>query len=85
MTQLIYPTVNLFLYDLRKSWEPGSSVRENRRQFWRKIDSDIDFLLNQFKALESQLETTSWGKIREILLSDYPASWEKIIQDLSPE
>lgn len=85
MSQLISPTVNLFLYDLRQSWDPGSCLRENRRQFWRKVDPDIDFLLNQFKALESQFETISWGQIREILLSDHPPSLEKLIQELSPE
>ncbi|MEQ9668424.1 DUF308 domain-containing protein [Coleofasciculus sp. G2-EDA-02] len=54
-TQLIYPTVDLFLYDLRDSF--GQSLHEfnqHRQQFWQKIDPSLDNdQLSQLAALEN--------------------------------
>lgn len=43
MYELIYPTVNLFLYDLRDGLgQSDKEVSANRRKFWQKIDPAID-------------------------------------------
>jgi len=39
---LIYPTVNLFLYDLRDGLgQENNSIETNRRNFWKKVFSDV--------------------------------------------
>jgi DNA repair exonuclease SbcCD ATPase subunit len=40
--QLIYPTIDLFLYDIREGFEYTAEINHNRRQFWQKIDPSID-------------------------------------------
>lgn len=39
---LIYPSVNLFLYDLRESLGQDLEIKRNRVKFWRKIDPELD-------------------------------------------
>ena len=40
--QLIYPTIDLFLYDIREGFQYTAEINDNRRQFWQKIDPNID-------------------------------------------
>ncbi|MDJ1172282.1 hypothetical protein PMG71_22900 [Roseofilum sp. BLCC_M154] len=41
-TQLIYPTLNLFVYDLLHGLgSDENQVRQNRLDFWRKIDAEL--------------------------------------------
>ena len=43
MYKLIYPTVNLFLYDLRDGlMQLGETIADNQVNFWRKIEPNID-------------------------------------------
>ncbi len=42
-TDLIYPTVDLFLYDLRNGLnDDAAEISRNREQFWSKIDAQIN-------------------------------------------
>ena len=55
--QLIYPTVDLFLYDLGEGLgESDTKIEENRRDFFtriygEKLDTEI---LNQIKTVEEK-------------------------------
>ncbi|HBE57087.1 MAG TPA: hypothetical protein DEG17_07955 [Cyanobacteria bacterium UBA11149] len=40
--QLIYPTIDLFLYDIRDKFQDSAAIYDNRQQFWQKIDRNID-------------------------------------------
>ncbi len=40
--QLIYPTIDLFLYDIREGFQYTAEINNNRCQFWHKIDPNID-------------------------------------------
>ncbi|MBE9127419.1 MULTISPECIES: hypothetical protein [unclassified Coleofasciculus] len=54
-TPLIYPTLDLFLYDLRDGLgEYPGEIQRNRQGFWQKIDRDLDEKqLAELEALES--------------------------------
>lgn len=42
-TQIIYPTLNLFLYDLLHGLgSDAEQLRQNRLDFWRKVDPQLD-------------------------------------------
>ncbi|MDY6805949.1 MAG: hypothetical protein SXA11_19390, partial [Cyanobacteriota bacterium] len=45
--ELIYPSVNLFLYDLRESLGQDLDLKKNRIKFLRQIDSELDKQINQ--------------------------------------
>ena len=54
-TDLIYPTIDLFLYDLKAGLgEEDPKTDENRRQFWQKIYGAqlTNNHLEQFKQAE---------------------------------
>ena len=56
MYELIYPTVDLFLYDLRVG--VGQSVKEvgtHSRKFWQKIDPAIIDLQTSIENPEKEL------------------------------
>ncbi len=57
--KLIYPSVNLFLYDLRDSLGQDSEIKRNRIKFWRKIDPELDKQIKELataKLLEGEKE-----------------------------
>ncbi|CBN58778.1 MULTISPECIES: hypothetical protein [Kamptonema] len=56
MTELIYPTVNLFLYDLRDGLGQNQEIALNCRQFWRKIDPEIDRQIQELVAVNPDRE-----------------------------
>lgn len=67
---LIYPTVNLFLYDLRDSL--GQETRRTdltRRQFWRKFDPELDAQLKQLAEVNPLTEQTKLEISGEISLA----------------
>ena len=42
-SQIDYPTLTLFLYDVREELgQDGEKVQQNRHQFWRKIEPALD-------------------------------------------
>ena len=58
---LIYPTIDLFLYDLAEGiGQCDSAIAQNRENFWRRIYGD--------KLINTQLETATQA---ELELSDY--------------
>lgn len=43
MTQILYPSLHLFLYDKRETLGgTEKSIQESKRNFWRKIDPELD-------------------------------------------
>ena len=55
MDKLIYPTVNLFLYDLRDGMGQSSEqIYENRLNFWRKSRPEIDRSYKRIQEIHKQ-------------------------------
>jgi len=52
--KLIYPTVDLFLYDLRDGLGQGTTVKRNRINFWRKIDAELDRQIQELVTVNPQ-------------------------------
>lgn len=53
--ELLYPTVNLFLYDLCDGLGQSlAQTEENRRKFWQKIDPQIDEAVQQILEIHQQ-------------------------------
>jgi hypothetical protein len=64
-TQLIYPTVDLFLYDLHDSLGQSSDqIHQNRRRFWQRIYNDS---LNDQKLEQLQAKEESFSSYIELL------------------
>jgi hypothetical protein len=64
-TQLIYPTVDLFLYDLRDGLGQSSDqIDQNRRRFWQRIYNDS---LNEQKLEQLQATEESFSSYIELL------------------
>lgn len=66
--QLIYPTVDLFLYDLRESLGQAQEIDLNRHRFWEKIyDSKLSQKkleeLKQAEAKESEKQGTDYAEL----------------------
>jgi hypothetical protein len=58
ISQLIYPNVDLYLYDLREGLrEDSEQVALNRKKFWQKIYANLDDKqLNDFATAESNYD-----------------------------
>lgn len=55
MTKLIYPTVSLFLYDLRDGiGQSSEQIDENRLNFWRKSKPEIDRVYKRIQEIHQQ-------------------------------
>lgn len=64
-TQLIYPTVDLFLYDLHDGLGQSSDqIHQNRRRFWQRIYNDS---LNDQKLEQLQAKEESFSSYIELL------------------
>jgi hypothetical protein len=64
-TQLIYPTVDLFLYDLRDSLGYSSDqINQNRRRFWQRIYNNS---LNEQKLDDLKAEEETFSSYIELL------------------
>jgi hypothetical protein len=60
-TYLIYPTVDLFLYDLQEGLgQDGKQTYINRRQFWRKFDPEFDKQLQELAEFDPQKAQTEF-------------------------
>ncbi|XWK91312.1 MAG: hypothetical protein U7127_15065 [Phormidium sp.] len=60
-TYLIYPTVDLFLYDLQEGLgQDGKQTYINRRQFWRKFDPEFDKQLQELADFDPQKAQTGF-------------------------
>lgn len=56
--ELLYPTVNLFLYDLRDGLGQSlAQTEENRRKFWQKIDPQIDEAVQKILEIHHQSQS----------------------------
>ncbi|NJL91923.1 MAG: hypothetical protein HC916_20680 [Coleofasciculaceae cyanobacterium SM2_1_6] len=56
MSKLIYPTVSLFLYDLRDGLgQSPAEINENRLNFWCKISPEIDREYQEIRELTKKL------------------------------
>lgn len=54
-SQLIYPTLTLFLYDERDGYRTNpQQIERNRHRFWRKIDPQLDKDFSQLAASECE-------------------------------
>jgi hypothetical protein len=56
-TKLIYPTLDLFLYDIREGLgQDTQKIDENRQNFWQRIyiDSQTNFQIFQIKELQEE-------------------------------
>jgi hypothetical protein len=77
-SQLIYPTLSLFLYDERDGYRSNpKQVKRNRHRFWRKIDPQLDKEYSQLAASEfewlEKLATAEKPNASEVeLLADMP-------------
>lgn len=57
MYELIYPTVNLFLYDLRDGLgQSPAEINDNRLNFWCKISPEIDQNYQEIRELTKKLQ-----------------------------
>ncbi len=63
--KLIYPSVNLFLYDLRDGLGQDSEIKRNRAKFWRKIDPELDKQIKEL-ATVNLLEGENQAKLAVI-------------------
>jgi hypothetical protein len=63
--KLIYPSVNLFLYDLRDSLGQDLEIKRNRVKFWRKIDLELDKQIKELVTV-NQLEGEKEAKLAVI-------------------
>ena len=52
-SQLIYPTINLFLYDLREGLGKANEIATNRQKFRDKISPDVDPQLKDLASKEN--------------------------------
>lgn len=63
--KLIYPSVNIFLYDLRDGLGQDSEIKRNRAKFWRKIDPELDKQIKELKTV-TLLEGENQAKLAVI-------------------
>lgn len=80
MCELIYPTVNLFLYDVRDGLGANDEdIYENRRNFWRKISPDLDNKCKRILEIDEQVnQLKKQGLSDETLKLEVDLLWDKI-------
>ena len=83
MTQqptITYPTIDLFLYDLREGLgQDAENVNENRKQFWKKIYPNLDEKKLEAEAEKSEKLEKAEADYVELLI---PQEHEKFQPDL---
>lgn len=53
--QLIYPTIDLFLYDLRSGLgDDEETIKGNRQRFWEKIYTPEDFKIHESVLIQRE-------------------------------
>ncbi|WP_071515427.1 hypothetical protein [Geitlerinema sp. PCC 9228] len=76
-SQLIYPTLTLFLYDERDGYRTNpQDIERNRHRFWRKIDPQLD-------KDYSQLADSEWAWLEKLAKAEKPnASEVELLADM---
>ncbi len=68
-TQLIYPNLNLFLYDLRYGLgSDKEQLQENRLGFWRKVDPQLDVEERVSQEKDYENKDFAWFKFLQFEL-----------------